>query len=117
MLTALATAKAIARALRAARRAGRVPEAIILSPELCDNLQAAALRYVWSVPKPHSMFGVPVEIHADAEEWATERRNPNRSLDFAHCALDADCAHDRALLVRDVQPPFGRIPEWAISVL
>ncbi len=74
MPSPLATAKAIARALRAARRAGQVPEAIVLSPELHDKLHTATLRYVWSAPKPDSMFGVPVEIHANVEEWAIRAR-------------------------------------------
>ncbi|HVG47957.1 MAG TPA: hypothetical protein VM899_07455, partial [Rubellimicrobium sp.] len=69
MPSALATAKAIARALRAARHSGQVPVAIVLSPELRGQLQAAALRYIWSAPKPHSMFNVPVEVQSGAEGW------------------------------------------------
>ena len=76
MLTPLATAKAITRALQAAHRAGQTPEAIVLSPELYDELQIAALRYVWSVPKPHSMFGVRVEMDVAAESW-TLRNKPS----------------------------------------
>lgn len=74
MPTALAKAKAIARALRAARREGQVPEAIVLSPDAHDQLQTAALRYVWSVPKPHSMFGVPVEVDPSVESWAVRMK-------------------------------------------
>ena len=74
MLTPLATLKAIARALRTARREGQVPEAIVLSPELRDKLQSAALRYVWSVPKADLLFGVPVEVHLDAEGWTVRVR-------------------------------------------
>ena len=47
-----------------------MPEAIVLSPDAHDQLQTAALRYVWSVPKPHSMFGVPVEVDPSVESWA-----------------------------------------------
>ena len=74
MPTALAKAKAIARALRAARREGKVPEAIVLSPDAHDQLQTAALRYVWSVPKPHAMFGVPVEVDPSLEGWAVRMK-------------------------------------------
>ena len=74
MPSALATAKTIARALRAARRSGQVPITIVLSPKLCSQLQTAALRYMWSTPKPHSMFYVPVEVRLRAEEWAVRVR-------------------------------------------
>ena len=74
MPTALAKAKAIARALRAARREGRVPEAIVLSPSAHEQLQTAALRYIWSVPQPHSMFGIPVEVDPDVESWAVRMK-------------------------------------------
>ena len=74
MPTALAKAKAIARALRAARRDGKVPEAVVLSPTAHEQLQTVALRYVWSVPKPHSMFGVPVEVDANVEGWAVRMK-------------------------------------------
>ena len=69
MPTPLATAKAIARALRAARRAGQTPEAIILSPELGNRLQTGTLYYVRRASTPCSMFDVPVEIDADIEGW------------------------------------------------
>lgn len=74
MPSALATAKAIARALRAARRSGQVPVAIVLNPELRNQLQAEALRYMWSTPKPHSLFGVPVEVQSGAEGWTVRVR-------------------------------------------
>ena len=29
---------------------------------------------MWSVPKPHSMFGVPVEVDANGEGWAVRMK-------------------------------------------
>lgn len=78
MPTALAKAKAIARALRAARREGKVSEAIVLSPSAHEQLLTAALWYMWSVPTPHSMFGIPVEVDPNVDGWTvrTKQEHP-----------------------------------------
>ena len=74
MATPLATVKAIARALRTARREGHVPETIILCPELGYRLQTGTLHYARSASRPHTIFNVPVEIDADVEGWSLKVR-------------------------------------------
>jgi len=74
MAIPLATAKALARALRSAGRNGQTPEAIILTPELCAKLQTGTLCFVRSASKHPSIFDVPVETDGDAEGWALKFR-------------------------------------------
>ncbi len=75
MPSPLATAKAIARALRAARQDERTPEAVVLSPDLHAQLRSATIGIlVSSTSKPDSMFGVPVEIDPDVEGWVLRTR-------------------------------------------
>ena len=72
--SALKSARAIVRALRTLRRAGQLPEAIVLSPELHEQLQDQALSYLWSSPNRDALFDVPIEIDVGAEGWTVRVR-------------------------------------------
>ena len=73
--TPLATAKAIARALRAARRFGETPEAVVLSPALRDQLQRATVGiFVWDSSETDLLFNVPVEVEPQATGWSIRVR-------------------------------------------
>jgi hypothetical protein len=75
MASALATARAIARTLRAARRQGKLPEAVILSPDLRDQLQSATIGIMErNTAKPDLLLNVPVEVDPQAEGWAVRVR-------------------------------------------
>jgi hypothetical protein len=67
--TALKSARAILRTLRAARRAGKVPQTIVLSLELHEHLQSPAVSYLWDSPKRDVLFGLPIEVDAGTEGW------------------------------------------------
>ena len=72
--SALRSARAIVRTLRAARRAGRVPEALVLGPELHEQLQDPNLTYLWSSATRDALLGLPVEVDPGAEGWAVRVR-------------------------------------------
>lgn len=74
MASPLSCARAIAAALRAARRSGQTPEAVLLSPELHDQLQAPALSYIWSSPARDVLFDVPVKVDQQTKGWAIRVR-------------------------------------------
>ena len=65
----LASVRAIAREVRAARRVGHPPSAIVLSPDLDRQLQDRGLSYLWSSPARNSLLGVAVEIDAGVHWW------------------------------------------------
>ena len=72
----LPSVRAIVRALRTARRNGQIPETIVLSPDLFEQFQIPALRYLWSSPKQDAMLGVLVEVDASQKGWALRIRGP-----------------------------------------
>lgn len=74
MPSAFANARAIVRALRAARRSGQTPEVIVLDPHLHAQLQDPALGYLWSRRERDVLFGVPVEVDLGAKGWRIRLR-------------------------------------------
>lgn len=84
MPSTLATAKAIARALRAARREARTPETIVLSLMLYEQLRAAPLSYLWGPPRRDTLFGLPVVVDPEVTGWRLRTRHePARCPDVA----------------------------------
>ncbi len=69
MASPLPTVRAIRRAPRQARAAGHKPVAIVMSPSLRTDLQTASLQYLFIGTPDDSLFGVPIELDRNIDEW------------------------------------------------
>ena len=65
-----ASVRGLVRAVRAERRFGRSPQAIVLSPELNQRLKDRAFGNLWTDREQTELLGLPVRIDPGAAGWS-----------------------------------------------